>query len=714
MNTPLELILSRLSKTQKHGDGYTATCPAHDDKSPSLSLSLGDDGRVLIHCHAGCKTEDVLSAIGLEKRDLFPSDISREQPRSAQPSRPAKEPEWVPELPISDEAMRTAPLRHPKHGAQPKVWFYRDANGAPLMMIYRFDLGQDDSGTLRKVFAPLTWCQNTKTGQHEWCWKSLPKPRPLLNLNKLAAQPTAPVVISEGEKAADAASMLLAEYVSTCWSHGAESWQKTDFSPLVGHHVLLWPDNDPVGIKTMNELAEHLGKIGVASVRIVDLRVFSQRPGLDGDRPTFSQGGEWSKGDDAADALAKGWTAAHFAELERIGQLSIEVAGNDQNSEACSGKLSGSSLWRAVATPASSIAPASIRWLWPSWIAKGKLTVLAGAGGSGKTTLALSLIGTLTSGGNWPDGKKCDGPGNALIWSSEDDPADTLIPRLKAAGADLDRVRIIEGRINSQGEREPFDPATDFDLLYDTAESMGGVSLVLLDPIVSAVKGDMHRANDVRRALQQEVDFAKATGCAVLGISHFSKNTKGALPADRVIGSQAFSALARTVLVAAKQDNSATRVLARAKSNISDDQDGIGYTMENYAMEDGLEAIRVVWGECIEGSASDILADVEGSSDEEPGALKNAESFLISLLSAGPVSVKQIKADAEGAGHAWKTVERAKKSLGVESYKEGMKGPWFWRLGTEDRQESTKAATKNSDGLQERMAAFDESDSEVF
>ncbi|WP_457787189.1 AAA family ATPase [Pseudomonas sp. PL-6] len=370
-------------------------------------------------------------------------------------------------------------------------------------------------------------------------------------------------------------------------------------------------------------------------------------------------------------------------------------------------------LWRAELTPASSIKPVPIRWLWPGWIARGKLTVLAGAGGSGKTTLAIGLIGTLTSRGRWPDGELCADPGNALIWSSEDDPADTLVPRLMAAGADLSRVHIIQGRVNSAGESEPFDPAADFDLLRDAVELIGGASLLLLDPVVSAVRGDMHRANEVRRSLQSVIDFAEAHQCAVLGISHFSKGSGASSPADRVIGSQAFGALARAVLVAAKQEDTETRVLARAKSNISNDQGGVGYVVEPCTVGDGIETTRVLWGERIEGSAREILADVESTGDDDQRSeQEDAEQFLQDLLSAGPVPVKQIKADASGAGFAWRTIERAKKSIGVDAVKVGMKEGWVWQLGVEDRQESSKTATVLNGGLREKVAAFDESDAE--
>lgn len=387
-----------------------------------------------------------------------------------------------------------------------------------------------------------------------------------------------------------------------------------------------------------------------------------------------------------------------------------------------------SPLWRANLTPASSITPVAIRWLWPGWVARGKLTVLAGAGGSGKTTLAIGLIGTLTSGGRWPDGEICTEPANALIWSSEDDPADTLVPRLMAAGANLDRVHIIQGRINELGEHEPFDPAGDFDLLRDAVEEIGGASLLLLDPVVNVVKGDMHRANDVRRALQSVVDFAEAQGAAVVGISHFSKGSGGSSPADRVIGSQAFGALARTVLVAAKQEDSDVRVLARAKSNISDDQGGVSYTVEPCTVGDGIETTRVMWGDRIEGSARDILAEVENTGeDDHKSEFEEACDFLRDLLSHGPVPAKQVKAESNEAGVAWATVRRAKKAIGVVAIKEGgrlgdEKQQWLWSLNAEGAHKTQKVLTENDEHLLENVSTFcnptapdfDEKDAEGF
>lgn len=106
---------------------------------------------------------------------------------------------------------------------------------------------------------------------------------------------------------------------------------------------------------------------------------------------------------------------------------------------------------------ASDIPATPIRWLWKGWMAKGKLHILAGAPGTGKTTIALALAAAVTRGAPFPDGAQGE-PGNVLIWSGEDDPADTLVPRLMAAGADLQRICII-GDVGHGQDARPFDPA---------------------------------------------------------------------------------------------------------------------------------------------------------------------------------------------------------------------------------------------------------------
>ncbi|WP_310644805.1 AAA family ATPase [Burkholderia cenocepacia] len=341
---------------------------------------------------------------------------------------------------------------------------------------------------------------------------------------------------------------------------------------------------------------------------------------------------------------------------------------------------------------ASDIVPEAIRWLWPDWLPEGKLTLLAGSPGTGKTTLALSLAATVTRGGAWPDGTACNRAGDVLVWSGEDNPADTIVPRLMAAGADLDRVHIITGRTDEEGELLPFDPAADMPLLSERLADMGDARLLILDPIVSAISGDAHRVNDVRRNLQSLVDMAGTYRCCVLGISHFAKGTKGSSPAERVIGSQAFVALARMVLVAGKDETAERRILARAKSNIAPDDGGVSYSLE-LTETDGIQASRIVWGALIDGSARDILGDVE-QDDEERTGLDDACEFLTGLLSDGPVRTKILKSDADGAGFNWKMMQRAATKLDVQKRKIGMKEGWEWALAKETApEEDTKNPT---------------------
>ncbi|MDD2137467.1 DUF927 domain-containing protein [Pseudomonas kurunegalensis] len=328
----IEQVLSNWLPGGKRVDGgkeYTAPNPTRTDKhAGSLKVNLakgtwcdfatGDKGGDLIDL---VRYLDRVTDIDACNRLAAFLCVEPGSTSTKLPSIKASKQDWTPVLPIPEPAMQKVLRTHRQHGKPSKVWIYRDASGKPLMVLYRFDLVPDESGSARKVFAPLTWCKHSGNGSLAWRWQSLSEPRPLLRLDELAKRPSAPVVLCEGEKAADAAVELLPEHVATCWPNGTNSWQKSDFAALVGRDVLLWPDNDAPGLKCMDALADHLRKLGAATVQTVALAVFGQRPGMDGEHPTFTQGGEWREGDDAADAQSKGWTARHLAELQRTGTL---------------------------------------------------------------------------------------------------------------------------------------------------------------------------------------------------------------------------------------------------------------------------------------------------------------------------------------------------------------------------------------------------------
>ena len=331
---------------------------------------------------------------------------------------------------------------------------------------------------------------------------------------------------------------------------------------------------------------------------------------------------------------------------------------------------------------ADSIKIEPIHWLWNGWLAAGKFHILGGTPGNGKTTIALKVAATISSGGLWPD-QTMASKGKVVIWSSEDGLGDTLAPRLKASGADLSNILFV-GDIPHAGSSRDFDPATDMDALLDKLEAHQDLKLLILDPVVTAVAGDSHKNTEVRRGLQPIVRLAEKTGCAVLGITHFSKGTSGRNPVERITGSIAFGALARIVWVAAKSDSSDSqeeRVLCRAKSNIGQDSGGFTYELLTTELSEapGLEASVINWLAPIDGHARDLLAARETESSEA-GALQDAMSFLAGLLSESPLPVQAIKKEANDAGHSWITIRRASAKLGIESRKDGMRGVWYWHL----------------------------------
>jgi len=215
-----------------------------------------------------------------------------------------------------------------------------------------------------------------------------------------------------------------------------------------------------------------------------------------------------------------------------------------------------------------------VTWIWKGWLAKAKFHLIAGAPEAGKTTIGLSIVAAISSGNYWPDETKAQA-GNCLIWTSEDGLADTIKPRLIAMGADLSRVWFIESQREADGKKRPFDPARDMPSLVDAAGKIpGGIDFLMLDPVVAAVgtETNSHNNAETRNALQPVLDFAETAGCAVLGVTHFTKGTIGKDPVERVTGSVAFGALARIIMIATKNESGngdPPRIFVRAKSNIT-------------------------------------------------------------------------------------------------------------------------------------------------
>jgi len=339
---------------------------------------------------------------------------------------------------------------------------------------------------------------------------------------------------------------------------------------------------------------------------------------------------------------------------------------------------------QVVLTCGADLTPEPIVWLWRDWLAQGKLHLLAGTPGQGKTTLAMAMAATVTIGGRWPDGSTCE-PGNILIWSGEDDPSDTLLPRLMASGADRSKCFFISG-VSTNGELSAFDPARDMWALEAQAKAIGGVSLLVVDPVVSAITGDSHKNAEVRRCLQPIVDLASRMGAAAIGITHLSKGGAGSDPAGRVIGSVAFTAVARVVMVAGKvlnEDGSHKRILARGKSNIGPDEGGFEYHIEQAEPLPGINACCITWGAALAGTARELLQDANDVNGAETEDQQDAVTMLKNELvqdcwTHASVAMKPL----QDAGFTKKQIWTASKKLDVIRHKVGF-GPnsvTHWRL----------------------------------
>lgn len=230
-------------------------------------------------------------------------------PDTQQPPRPTttkpaakSAPEWRPILPTPDTAP-PAPAAHPKHGKPDVLYTYRGQAGELLGYVARWEA---NATRPKKEFGWLVFAE-TSGGRQEWRWMGFPVPRPLYGLDTLANHPAAAVFLCEGEKATEAARVLLPDHVALTWPGGGKAADKADFDPLHGRDVILWADSDEPGRQAMKTAAKLVRQAGAASVRWLSL------PALATLRSNDETAGELPQGFDAADLLAEGFDAARMA-----------------------------------------------------------------------------------------------------------------------------------------------------------------------------------------------------------------------------------------------------------------------------------------------------------------------------------------------------------------------------------------------------------------
>lgn len=331
----------------------------------------------------------------------------------------------------------------------------------------------------------------------------------------------------------------------------------------------------------------------------------------------------------------------------------------------------------------SDVTPQVIKWLWKDHIPAGMLTAIGGDPDCGKSTLVNSIIAAVTTGGAMPLGAPAMEAGSVIVLNAEDVKGRVLAPRLMAAGADLSRVIRVKPMVrDEQGERV-FDLSADLDAIKkaitDLAAKGETVRLITIDPL-NAYYGshiDGNNSADLRRLLTPLAEWADEHQITVLVVMHLNKSSASRNPLNRLNGSHAVGAAARsTILIAPERDNDGNEtgrfLFMRGKLNLSPRGiPNLAYRLEgvDVTVSDGVVSHPTVkW----EGAVA-ISADEAFSDDYSKPRTKqdDAALFLAATLADGPVAVTKLKEMASGRGLAWRTIERAKAKLGVGSRQTG-------------------------------------------
>jgi hypothetical protein len=334
----------------------------------------------------------------------------------------------------------------------------------------------------------------------------------------------------------------------------------------------------------------------------------------------------------------------------------------------------------AVVRVMATVQTRRVAWLWRDWIPRGAITVLDGDPGLGKSTLTLDLAARVSRGWMMPPdgGESCaqeTEPAGVLLFSAEDDPETTIRPRLDAAGADANRVLLMECVRKGEDDRPAVLP-TDLDLLDRLIQSHD-IRLVVVDPFMAYLDDsfDSHKDQQIRRALRQIATMAQRTGVAVLIVRHLNK-LNGAPALYRGGGSIGIIGAARSALIVGRDPEERSRhILAVTKKNLGPLPDSLAYQLDTVTED----ISRVGWLGRSDLHAEDILWHDQGRKPERPDtALQEAVNFLRQLLATGPVLASTGIREATRAGIAPRTLTRARQELGVVAGQLGT--GWVWRM----------------------------------
>ncbi|MBP7051188.1 MAG: AAA family ATPase [Phycisphaerae bacterium] len=729
--SPFELVLSKLPEARPINGtsqkAWKACCPAHADDKPSLCVSLGEEGRALVHCYAGCPPEAVVAALGLSMADLMPLN-EREKVRRSEgqkvgesalrdgslgANRAVRPSDFLHFSPSSspddyETAEQAIDAMERRLGPCSRTWVYHDDCEDPVGFILRWDT---DRG---KEIRPVSRHGN------RWVLGGMATPRPLYRLVELLKRRDERVYVTEGEKAADAGISL--GLLATTSPHGSASARKADWRVLAGRDVVLLPDNDDAGRRYAQDVASILlGLNPPATVRIVAL------PELEPKGDLY----DWVERHDAVESKDLRTRLERLVDAEPLTRDSSLVASRSDAPSALDASCEGRDpsdagrrgtpdrvmtnartrtpdvtiCARPIVTCVADAQRTPVRWLWPRRMALGRISLLVGRPGEGKSVLTIDMAAHVSRGLPWPDGTACP-QGSVLLIGAEDDLGDTIYPRLENHGADLGRIHLmhmVERPDPDGGWYEDLFTLADVKTLEAALQERPDCRLVVVDPIGSFLGGrtDAHRDNEVRSVLMPVSHLAEQYGCAVVVVAHRRKSPGGHAD-DMAMGSRAFTGVARAVLHLTRDaHNKERRLLLSGKNNLAKEQPGLAFTIET--LPDDTPRIR--WeSEPIDLTADEALRDENAPpSDAKRTALDDAMAWLQDTLAEGPLPSEEIRDQAQADGISETTLKRAKQRLGIRAFREvrADDAAWFWSLP----QEPEGTQSRGNQEVEESLAA---------
>jgi putative DNA primase/helicase len=339
----------------------------------------------------------------------------------------------------------------------------------------------------------------------------------------------------------------------------------------------------------------------------------------------------------------------------------------------------------------SKVVPKAIVPIWPGVLYQGKVTVVAGVPGDGKSLGSEDIAARISMGKAWPCGDGQFKRGNVLLLTAEDDPADTIRPRLDVAGADCEAIELIQGAYHedqSTGQRalNAVSLIDDLPAIEDRILAINA-RLLIIDPLTSFATSDTNKTADMRRLFDSIAQMAARTEIAILVITHMNKRSDARKAMQMIAGSHVIVAAVRVALVTARDPNDkARRLLLPIKLNIAADEGGFAFKIVGAAHPICGDVPRVEWesGRVVDVSADDALIDSTPRAQAAVEKSCEVQSWLRELLHGGPAEARLMWNEAKGKGFGERRVKTALKAIKATCEVLGYQGKWHYRLPVSD------------------------------